>query len=264
MTNSCCINKKTLDLLWDKIEQNFASKTDLEKLHAEIDEIRSCSTNCPQHIAQAAAAIVVDAIRQDLRDLSKRFDDQKFDVCVVPSDSKGFPDVAEPKKNVLYLCQKNEAGPDKFSEWIWVKYRCKVNPCWELVGSKEVDLGPIEIRLDKIEQDICKLNCKLDCHLRTVAQKIIKALAKPIKDLKARVAILEEKIEQGGLSDESIEKVAEQVVEKIPMAHEPGTEKGLISHDEYSNFSTGAPGTISPDEVENMFNKTNNGGDTTE
>lgn len=190
-----CVDRHELEVLYRKIETNFASNKQVLALVSELKRLEAGIPVQTTHVAQAAAAMVVKTIKADLDRL--RFDcKQSYGVEVVPfTDKFGHPVVNKRVDyNKIYITPSEEAGTDEdrdnlWDEWIAIPakakgYNGRERYRWERLGSKRVDLTWVKNDIETLNTKLDDLCERLGISGDSLGQAIIDKAEKPIAELK--------------------------------------------------------------------------------
>lgn len=188
-------DRHDLEVLYRKIEQHFATNKQVLAIAGELKRLEAGIAPQTTHIAQAAAAMVVNAIKGDVNKL--RHDcESKYGVEVVPfTDKHGHPVVNKRVDyNKIYITPSEDAGVDEdadnlWDEWIAIPakskgYNGRERYRWERLGSKRIDLTWVKNDINTLNQKLDDLCERLGISGDSLGQAIIDKAEKPIAELK--------------------------------------------------------------------------------
>lgn len=177
-----------LHLLWEKIEEHFATNEDVKKLAKEMKALENGTELALSKVSQTAAGIVLKALRQDVESL------KKFTVEIVPfKDKFGYPGVREVSFNKIYLTpatggQKNY----EWDKWIAIPNNSKTPGCkpwtWERLGIEKADLSWVSSGMECINDELERMGKKLKSYTKALGMAILNKAVKPLNELKEYVS----------------------------------------------------------------------------
>ena len=187
------VEPAVIDQLWELIDAKFATNKQVLDLATELKQLELGIKVQTSHVANAAAAIVLKDVREDLAKL------KNFRVEIVPfKDSEGRPVVpCGPDYKTLYLTpadNPDDKDSSLWDEWIAIPAQHAVGTktpglCykWERVGNKKLDLSWVKSDFAKVNEKIAELQKKLNNTAKVLADAILDRAVKPLKDLKCYI-----------------------------------------------------------------------------
>lgn len=190
----CHIDGAIIDQLWDRINSKFATNKQVIDLAAELKRVEMGINVQTQHVANAAAAMVMKALQDDLAKI-------KGGIEIVPvTDKDGRPVIAEEniRTDIIYLTPSqipDEVDSSLWDEWVAipVKHCVGTKPtygrkyAWERIGNKKVDLSWVKGNFNDVNKAIKELNKKLENTSKALAKAILTKAVEPIKELRAYI-----------------------------------------------------------------------------
>lgn len=201
-SNDChdeLVDRRQLEALYRKIEAKFATN---RRVLGIIGDLKRIETGCnvqATHVAQAAAAMVVKAIKDDMEDLRRRCSRKDIMIEVVPyTDKDGHPVITtKVDYNRIYITPSADAGADgdpdnTWDEWIAVPskgrgYKGREGYRWERIGNKRIDLTLIEKDIETLNAKLNEVCEKIGISGTQMGQAIIDQAVKPLEELKKYV-----------------------------------------------------------------------------
>lgn len=185
------VDRCQLEALYRKIEAKFATNRQVLNIISDLERLEASTSLQTTQVAQAAAAMVVKAIKDDMADLRQQCNRRNANIEVVPfTDQHGHPVVkTKVDYNKIYITPSEAAGTDEdpdnlWDEWIAIPVKSKGGcscECyrWERLGGKRVDLSIIR-------NNIKALNAKLNdvCEKLGVSNTLFDCVAKYIYELR--------------------------------------------------------------------------------
>lgn len=189
-----CVDRHQLEALYRKIEAKFATNRQVLDILADIKRLESGTALQATHVAQAAAAMVIKAIKDDMADLREQC--RRRSIEIVPlTDKYGHPVVTtRVDYNKIYVTPSDESGVDGDSDNIWDEwiaipakskgYDGRERYRWERIGSKRIDLSVIKNDIKTLNEKLNELCEKLNASNAALGQAIINQAVKPLEELK--------------------------------------------------------------------------------
>ena len=193
-----CVDRHQLEALYRKIEAKFATNRQVLNIIGDLKRLEAGTSLQATHVAQAAAAMVVKTIKDDMDEL-RRSCDRRFGVEVIPfTDKYGHPVVTtKVDYNKIYITPSDEAGTDEdpdnlWDEWIAIPakskgYNGRERYRWERIGSKRIDISVIKKDIKTLNDKLNEVCEKLGIAGTNLGQAIIDQAVKPLEELKAYV-----------------------------------------------------------------------------
>lgn len=193
------VDRRQLESLYRKIEARFATNRQVLNIINDLKRLEAGSEVQATHIAQAAAAMVVRALKNDMEDLRKHCDRQSINIEVIPFvDKYGHPVVnGRVDYNKIYITPSDDAGADEdadntWDEWIAIPskskgYNGRERYRWERLGSKRIDLSVIKNDIKTLNDKLNEVCEKLGISGAQLGDAILNQAVKPLEELKAYV-----------------------------------------------------------------------------
>lgn len=235
-TDNTKVTKNTIEKLWTKIKNTFATKSEVEKIIGSQGSIQSGvggpvfapdsdnkttlkyeswiektttkngnPTLTYNKSLNAATASSVSEIAKKLRSELKSFSEASLIVLVNKLDDYGKPAISKPKFNTLYLAPTSESNAENvvWSEWICIDDPQKSRGySWKKIGTIDINLAWIEDELDKIRNDKSQMYSELNNEIIELQNYIISD--KFINDV-FNIAPTATETENGLMSSESVQ-----------------------------------------------------------
>lgn len=191
-----CVDRHQLEALYRKIEGKFATNRQVLNIVADMKRLEAGTSLQATHVAQAAAAMVVKAIKDDMADLRKQCNRRNVNIEVVPfTDKYGHPVVTtKVDYNRIYITPADNGGTDEdpdnlWDEWIAIPAKSKgydgrERYRWERLGSKHIDLSIIKNDIKTLNEKLNEVCDKLGIAGTNLGQAIIDQAVKPLEELK--------------------------------------------------------------------------------
>lgn len=193
------VDRHQLEALYRKIEGKFATNRQVLNLIADMKRLEAGTSLQATHVAQAAAAMVIKALKDDMSDLRKRVNENHATIEVIPfTDKYGHPVVTtRVDYNKIYITPSDEGGSDgdsdnMWDEWIAIPakskgYNGRERYKWERLGSKRIDLSIIKDDIKTLNAKLNEVCEKLSISGANLGQAIIDQAVKPLEELKAYI-----------------------------------------------------------------------------
>lgn len=185
--------KRAINALWSKVCQNFATKSSVANLAAEMGKLEMGQTSQSSLVANTAAAIVVKQIRKDLDNLKGDVFDyiQKcggfsIEICTI-ADKFNRPAIKDPKYNTIYLTPSvHPEQHDHWDEWMAIPTSIgnKNSFKWERLGAAKIDLSWVKQDFATVNDAMVELNKRLVKVSNTMADVLLKKAIQPLEELK--------------------------------------------------------------------------------
>ena len=194
-----CVDRHQLEALYRKIEAKFATNRQVLNVIADMKRLEAGTSLQATHVAQAAAAMVIKALKDDMDALRKQVNRRDVNIEVVPfTDKYGHPVVTtKVDYNKIYITPSDEAGVDEdpdntWDEWIAIPakskgYNGRERYRWERIGSKRIDLSVIKKDIKTLNDKLNEVCEKLGIAGTNLGQAIIDQAVKPLEELKAYI-----------------------------------------------------------------------------
>lgn len=193
------VDRHQLEALYRKIEGKFATNRQVLNIIGDLKRLEAGTSLQATHVAQAAAAMVIKALKEDMDSLRKQCNRRDVNIEVIPfTDKYGHPVVTtKVDYNKIYITPSDSAGidddPDNtWDEWIAIPakskgYNGRERYRWERIGSKRVDLSVIKNDITTLNEKLNKLCTELNDLGNTFRDALINQYVKPLDDLKAYI-----------------------------------------------------------------------------
>lgn len=189
------VNRSQLEALYRKIEANFATNSQVLGIVCDLKKIASGVTLQATHVSQAAAAMVIKAIKKDMEDLRRKCNDKGITLEMVPYvDKDGHPALSKKVEyGKIYITPADDGGVDgdkdnMWDEWIAIplkkSYTGRDRFRWERIGSKRIDLSIIKKDVTAINGKLNELTNKLNSISTQIGNIILDKAIKPLDELK--------------------------------------------------------------------------------
>lgn len=193
------VDRNQIEALYRKIEAKFATNKQVLNIVADLKRLEAGTSLQATHVAQAAAAMVVKAIKDDMADLRKQCNRRDVNIEVIPfTDKYGHPVVTtRVDYNKIYITPSDDAGVDEdpdntWDEWIAIPagakgYNGRERYRWERLGSKRIDLSIIKDDIKTLNTKLNEVCDKLGISGTQLGNAIIDQAVKPLEELKTYV-----------------------------------------------------------------------------
>ena len=190
------VDRHQLEALYRKIEGKFATNRQVLNIIGDLKRLEAGTSLQATHVAQAAAAMVIKALKDDIDSLRKQCNRRDVNIEVIPfTDKYGHPVVTtKVDYNKIYITPSDSAGVDDdpdntWDEWIAIPakskgYNGRERYRWERIGSKRVDLSVIKNDITTLNQKLNNLCAELNGLNDKFRDALIEQCVKPLNDLK--------------------------------------------------------------------------------
>jgi hypothetical protein len=188
--------KAAVKALWDKINIKFATNENVCKLAGELEKLQYNQTLHASHVANAAAAMVIKEIRDDIENMKSDIfkfveESNKFniEICTI-ADKYNRPALKSPSFHTIYLVPSEKPERDNnWDEWIAIPRRVgNIDSFkWEHLGAKTLDLSWIHDKFDEVNDSIVDILRKINKLSKITSNALLERAIKPLDELKAYI-----------------------------------------------------------------------------